>query len=134
MDLDNCPNCGNIYVKNTIRDCCDACYKKEEADYDRVYRFLRKRENRAATMETVAKATDVEEYLLQKWVKKGRLQVAQFPNLGFPCDRCGTLITKGKICENCATSIKQELSAFENEKNRQDQLHTAVYHSQDLKK
>lgn len=134
MDLKNCPNCGNIYVNNAFRDCCDACYKKEEADYDKVYQFLRKRENRAATMETVAKATDVEEYLLQKWVRKGRLQVAQFPNLGYPCDHCGSLITKGKICDKCATAIKQELSTFENEKTRQEQFNTAVYHSQDLKK
>ncbi|MEK3888049.1 TIGR03826 family flagellar region protein [Bacillus sp. FSL K6-3431] len=134
MDLENCSRCGSVYLKNAVRDCCDACYKKEEVDYDKVYQFLRKRENRAATMERVAEATEVDKSLLQKWVKKGRLQVAQFPNFGYPCDRCGTLIRKDRLCENCAATMKRELDTFEMEKERQEQLNRSIYHSQDLEK
>ncbi|MCJ7843303.1 hypothetical protein MUB24_20980 [Lederbergia sp. NSJ-179] len=131
MDLLNCPTCGKIYVNHSVRDVCDECYRKEEAAYDKVYRFLRKRENRAATIETVAKATEVQEDLLYKWVRRGRLHTALFPNLGYPCDRCGKIITEGKLCEECSTGLKDELSIFEKEKERKEKLKKTVYYSQD---
>lgn len=134
MDLLNCPTCGKIYLNHSVRDVCDECYRKEEADYDRVYRFLRKRENRAATIETIAQTTGVEENLLYKWVRKGRLHAAQFPNLGYPCDRCGKLIKEGKLCESCRAGLKEELSLFEKEKTRHEELNKAVYYSQDQRK
>ena len=92
MDLNNCPDCGALFIQNPVRDVCEKCYREEEAQYDKVYRFLRKRENRAATVETTAEATGVKENLLHKWVRRGRLQVALFPNLGYPCDKCGSII------------------------------------------
>lgn len=131
MELVNCSNCGSIYLKNPVRDCCDTCYKKEEADYDIVSQFLRKRENRAATMERVVEATGVEEALLHQWIRKGRLQTALFPNLGYPCDQCGKLIREGKLCETCAKSLKQELDIFEKDRERQAFNHKAVFHSQE---
>lgn len=132
MDLLNCPNCGTLYIKNPVRDVCDQCFKAEEAAYDKVYKFLRIRENRAATIERVAVATEVEEALLHKWVRKGRLQTAQFPNMGYPCDKCGKIISKGKLCEGCATTFKQELGVFEMEQERQEEFHKGkAYHSQE---
>ena len=41
--------------------------------YEEVYRFLRRRENRAATIERIVEVTGVTEDLLHKWVRKGRL-------------------------------------------------------------
>ena len=41
-ELENCPKCGNLYLKNNIRDVCGSCYKEEEKLYDIVYKFLRK--------------------------------------------------------------------------------------------
>ncbi|MBS4204946.1 TIGR03826 family flagellar region protein [Lederbergia citrea] len=134
MDLLNCPNCGDIYVKHAIRDICDKCYREEEADYEKVYRFLRVRENRAATIERVAEVTGVKEELLYKWVRSGRLHTAQFPNLGYPCDKCGKIIRKGKLCEGCVTGMIGELETFEMERNRQEALHKAVYLSRDKRK
>ena len=81
--------------------------------YETVYRFLRKRENRAATIERIVEATGVEEDLLHKWVRKGRLQPALFPNLGYPCDNCGHLTTVGKLCEACQGKLKSDLKTFE---------------------
>ncbi|MFK4997171.1 hypothetical protein ACI2OX_04940 [Bacillus sp. N9] len=42
MEVENCTNCGAIYVKNPMRNTCEACYKQEEAKFDVVYQFLRK--------------------------------------------------------------------------------------------
>jgi len=134
MELLNCPNCGEIYVKNAIQDICNQCYKEEEAEYEKVYSFLRKRENRAATIERVAEVTNVKEELLHKWVRKGRIHTAQFPNMGYPCDKCGKIIREGKLCEVCVSGIKEDLKAFEVEQERQETLHNPVYYSRNNRK
>jgi len=127
--LENCPQCGNLFVKNSLREVCDNCYKEEEKKYDKVSKFLRKRENRAATIATIVEATEVEEDLIYKWVKKGRLHTTHFPNLGYPCSKCGTLISTGTLCKNCASKIKNDLSHFEETENLkiQNQKHRTYF-------
>ena len=101
-ELRNCPMCDEFFNYTGLREVCHNCAQKEEDMYQVVYRFLRKRENRAANVERIEEATGVDRDLLYKWVRKGRLHPAIFPSLGYPCDNCGRLTTKGKLCEKCA--------------------------------
>ncbi|KUP04470.1 membrane protein [Bacillus coahuilensis p1.1.43] len=112
-ELQNCPNCGKLYVHNIFRDVCENCFRAEEKLYDTVSTYLRKRENRTAHIDTVVEQTGVEKALLFKWVKKGRLNLRHFPNLGYPCERCSRVIKEGKVCDECQTSIKTELETIE---------------------
>ena len=96
-------------VRNKFRDVCDSCWKEEEKQFDIVYKFIRKRENRTATIPQVLEATEVDEDLLLKFVKTGRLKVTQFPNLGYPCDKCGNIIRTGKLCDSCASQLREAL-------------------------
>lgn len=120
--LTNCPNCDRLFVKNAFRDLCDTCYKEEEAAYEKVYQFIRKRENRSATLTEVVNATEVEEKLIIKFIKKGRLRVAQYPNLGYPCQKCGTLIKDGKLCGSCKDELSKQITKLELEEEFQKQL------------
>ncbi|MEB6548723.1 hypothetical protein MXL46_06330 [Heyndrickxia sporothermodurans] len=129
-DLENCPKCGALYIKNNVRDVCEKCYKEEEKRYEVVYKFLKKRENRSATKDTVVDETGVEEELLYKWVRKGRLQLAQFPNLGYPCAKCGTIIREGKLCVKCTGSILNDLEVHKKEEKRKEELQKRTYYSQ----
>lgn len=122
-DLVNCANCGKIMVANQFRDICQDCYKEEENQFNIVYKYMRKRENRAATKQQVVEATSVSEELLLKFIKNGRIQVKQFPNLGYPCDKCGTIIQTGKLCANCAAELKKEIALYEKEEQRKEELH-----------
>lgn len=108
-EVRNCPKCNGFFNYNGIREICSKCAASEEEMYETVYRFLRKRENRAATIERIVEVTGVEDTLLYKWVRKGRLQPALFPNLGYPCDNCGRLTTSGKICVSCQQKLKGDL-------------------------
>lgn len=121
-ELGNCPQCGDIYVLNNIRDVCLNCYKQEEADFEKVYQFIRKKQNRTAQMEEVVEATGVEKTLIYKFIKKGRIKLAQFPNLGYPCAKCGTIIREGKLCQPCMTGIQTELNVIEKEEERKKEL------------
>ena len=112
-ELKTCPSCGQFFNYNGLRDICGKCAMNEEKIYEEVYRFLRKRENRAATIERIVEMTDATESLLHKWVRKGRLQPAMFPNLGYPCDNCGKLTTKGKLCDTCTAELKKDLQTFD---------------------
>ncbi|WP_339171677.1 TIGR03826 family flagellar region protein [Anoxybacillus sp. FSL W8-1294] len=126
--LDNCPKCGSLFVRTQFRDVCEACYKEEEKLFEKVYAFIRKRENRTATMSQVVDATGVEEALIIKWIKKGWLQLVHFPNLGYPCEKCGATIREGRLCSSCISSIQKEMTKIQQEEERQKQAkHQTTY-------
>ena len=107
-DLANCSRCGNIFVKTT-RDICQDCFKEEERQFEIVYNFMKKRVNRQATIPEIVEATSVKEDLIIKFVKEKRLRSAQFPNLTYPCDRCGKEIVEGRLCQACSDDLSGDL-------------------------
>ncbi|MEH7342615.1 TIGR03826 family flagellar region protein [Bacillus sp. JJ1532] len=128
-ELMNCPKCDSIFVKNKFRDVCEKCWKEEEKAYETVYQFMRKRENRAATMNQVVEATGVEEELILKFIKAGRLQLTQFPNLGYPCDKCGAIIRTGKICDKCTEELRKDLQVHTTEEERRKDIERREKHA-----
>jgi flagellar operon protein (TIGR03826 family) len=129
-ELINCPSCGGLFIKSNLRDTCDKCFKEEEKMYETVYQFLRRRENRAASIERVVEVTGVSEDLIHKWVRKRRLHPTHFPNMGYPCDKCGTIIPNGKLCNDCSHELSSDLKQFEAQeewKKRQKELHQKTY-------
>ena len=131
-ELKECPTCGDFFNYTGIRDVCAKCAMNEEKLYETVYRFLRRRENRAATIERICEATGVTDTLLHKWVRKGRLQPALFPNLGYPCDNCGRLTATGKLCDRCTDELKKDLKTFEAAQEFRDSVKTqnrSTYHA-----
>jgi flagellar operon protein (TIGR03826 family) len=132
--LANCSQCGGLYVTNAFRNICEACYRKEETLFQTVYEYIRKRENRTATLIHVVRATGVEENLIYKFIKQGRLHLAHFPNLGYPCEQCGALIREGRICVECRDELKKELNTIKEIEEHQRQAQTktperATYHA-----
>lgn len=121
-ELRNCPVCNAFFNYTALREVCHNCAQKEENLYQEVYRFLRKRENRAANVERIVEATGVELDLLYKWVRKGRLHPAMFPNLGYPCDNCGKITNLGKLCEKCQNELKSKLNTLEAAQEFRDQM------------
>ena len=107
-DLANCSRCGNVFVKTT-RDICQDCFKEEERQFEIVYNFMKKRVNRQATIPEIVEATSVKEDLIIKFVKEKRLRSAQFPNLTYPCDRCGKEIVEGRLCQACSDDLSGDL-------------------------
>lgn len=118
-EVRNCPTCGALFNYTGLRDVCGKCADAEEAMYEKVYRFLHKRENRAATIPRIVEITGVQEETIYKWVRKGRLNPALFPNMGYPCDKCGALTKEGKLCTNCQDEIETGLAAFDEAREKE---------------
>ena len=134
-ELANCSQCGKVFVKN-IKDICRDCYKEEEVAFKKVYEFLKQQKNREATLYEVVDATGVEEILITKFIKENRLRTSMFPKLGYPCERCGTMIVSGKLCVKCSDEIKNDLNQFEAiekvaERNKETQKNKGVYYTLD---
>ncbi|WP_275899450.1 TIGR03826 family flagellar region protein [Bacillus piscicola] len=116
--LENCPRCGRLFVKG-IRSICQTCHQDIEKKFQLVYTFIRKRENREATMMEVVEATGVSEADITRFIKEGRLHLSQLPNITYPCELCGKGIRSGRICEGCHHGIQDDLEAQEREKERE---------------
>lgn len=133
-ELQNCPRCDKLFVKN-FRDVCQDCFKEEEELFQKVYQFVRKKENRMASIKEVEEGTGVEEELIIKFVKQGRISVHSFPNLAYPCESCGKMIREGRICYLCGGNIRKGLDRLDSEKRfaerkkREEMSKYTTYHS-----
>ncbi|HLR08873.1 MAG TPA: TIGR03826 family flagellar region protein [Bacillota bacterium] len=117
-ELANCVRCGDVFAKQT-RNICPDCYKEEEEAFDKVYRFLRDRKNREATLDEINRATGVEKDLIIKFIKERRLRTSDFPKLAYPCERCGVDIVSGRICSQCSEEILDEWEHLEKQEQRE---------------
>src|SRR5690606_22310514 len=122
-ELRNCPSCNGFFNYTGMRDVCHNCAQIEEDQYQVVYRFLRKRENRAANVDRIVEATGVERDLLYNWVRKGRLPAATFPKHGDPCGTCGRLTQSGELCEECQNELKAEWRTLEAAQDFREEVH-----------
>ncbi|MBB5173765.1 TIGR03826 family flagellar region protein [Texcoconibacillus texcoconensis] len=133
-ELANCPRCGEVFVK-ALRSVCSNCYQEVEEMFRTVFNYIRKRENRTATMRQVVEGTGVSEDQIIRFIKEGRLKLSQFPNLTYPCESCGSEIREGRICESCRTGIKsdlkheEDLKAVEERQKQEERDRNRTYHS-----
>lgn len=136
-ELANCPKCNALFIQNQFRTVCEKCYKEEETAYEEVYKFLRKRENRKAQLDEVVEATDVSKELILKFIRQGRIQLMNFPNLGYPCEKCGKTIREDRLCEDCKSNIHKQIHQMEQEKmisERNEENRKTTFYSQSPKK
>ena len=105
MEMANCRKCKKVYAK--IRSqICPECEKEEEQLFLAVQDYLR--DHPKAPLTEVAEATGVSAKKIMNYLRDGRIEVA-IPVL--QCDGCGTLISTGKLCEECQ---KKAASDWEN--------------------
>lgn len=114
--LANCPKCHALFVKSEWQSVCSFCLKEEEKQFEIVYDFLRKQKNRQATLHQVSNETGVEEELILKFIRQKRIQLAKFPNLGYPCERCKTIIREHRFCKACQAEISKQLDPLNQKK------------------
>lgn len=107
--LENCVLCGRLYLKSYTDFCLD-CYKEIEADFKKVNAFIKDEANREATLEELSEATEVSEKRIADFIRDGRIYGEDFPNLGYPCAHCGTVIKRQVLCDSCYDQFSEEVN------------------------
>jgi flagellar operon protein (TIGR03826 family) len=101
-NLDNCPRCGKLYVKNPMM-LCAACIKDLNEEYEKCADYMRKQ--RTCTVQELSDVTGVAIKQITRFIREGRLSIANAPNMGYPCDSCHTLLRQGTLCDDCRNRL-----------------------------
>ncbi|MDH6371061.1 flagellar operon protein (TIGR03826 family) [Paenibacillus sp. PastF-3] len=107
MNLDNCPRCGRLFVKN-LMGLCQPCIKELEHEYEICVDYLR--ENKGTNIQELSDATGISIKEITRFIREGRISIANAPNMMYPCEVCGTLIRDGHMCDSCRTRLRKDLT------------------------
>jgi len=107
-ELKNCRRCNRIFPFLSGMPICPECLKEDERIFEEVSMYIR--EHSEMTLSDVSEALDIAYDKLLKYVKEGRLQIRS-ENGGFVmfCEKCGSMITKGRFCPRCENHITNVL-------------------------
>ena len=120
MALKNCLQCGKVFSSD-VSELCPECKKKEEDDYDLVYKYLE--ENPRSTADKVSEETGVDKDLILKFLRQGRLKTVEISPESLPkCISCGQPIESGKLCPKCAKAFEEKVKE-EEKKRKKKGLH-----------
>jgi hypothetical protein len=104
MNLTNCQECGGVMVTNPSGMCL-TCLRNEELAEDKVAEYLR--ETVRASIDEIAKATGVKAKVILRMIQRGR--VTSNVQISYPCETCGGPILVGRLCDNCAKNITDQI-------------------------
>lgn len=105
--LANCKDCGRLFNRG-IRDICPECIRQDESDFLKVNDYLR--DHRGASPQEVSEQTEIALAKIYRYIREGRILVANFPGMTYPCERCGEPIQKGRFCRACSDDMKQSFN------------------------
>jgi len=97
---------------------CSDCTKEEEKIFDTVRQYLN--ENPGKGINEVSEATEVPLKKILKYIRDGRLEMtgALADQKLFTCDRCGTPISKGTLCDGCMINYQKAVQTMKEESSR----------------
>lgn len=106
MNVRNCPRCNRIFVPQSGRNICPVCIREEEDKYEIIREYLR--DNPGATLIEVVNATGVDEDIIMRFIREGRIESKSMLGDSLKCERCGAAIESGKLCRNCQMEMAKE--------------------------
>jgi len=116
MAVKNCVKCGKLFVY-VNRNVCPECVEQEEKDYNAVREYLK--EHPGAHVEEIGRETGVEENLILRFLREGRLITTAPAQL--ECLSCGAPISYGRLCEKCAKAVSHDIEAVHRERQAAEQ-------------
>ena len=130
VELRNCAGCDRpfLYTGNNL---CPNCLKEEQKQFEKVYHYLR--DNPNASIAQLCDDTGVDEKLILKFLRQGRLQLAK-ASYYLQCEICGRSISTGRICPECANQMKRNLAFSESKNEKQKSDEKRFWYSEHLHK
>jgi flagellar operon protein (TIGR03826 family) len=112
FEVQNCPNCGNIFRKTTWPICQD-CKNEMENELSKCTEYIRR--NRQTTMSQLIEQTGVSEENITKYIRDAKININDVPNLSYPCDLCEADIRSGNLCHKCRTKINNDIDKMKHQ-------------------
>lgn len=108
MDIRNCKNCNKMfnYIGKPI---CPTCEKLLEDKFQEVKKYVKEHPEAPITM--VAEENDVSVNQIKRWVRQERLAFSDASMVGLECEKCGAMIKTGRFCDNCKTTMTNNLAS-----------------------
>jgi len=107
LNLANCPKCGRLMVKG-LKNLCPNCLQDIEEQYQKCLKYLR--ENRQCSLVELSESTGVSVGQITKFIREGRISIADHPNMAYECEVCGTPIREGNLCESCRIRLTRDIN------------------------
>lgn len=106
MKLQNCTECGKVFLQ-TVGDLCPNCILEEEEDFKKI-KDLVVESTGFFSAEELHEKTGVAMKRIIKFIRQGRLQFANIQTV-LTCESCGDPIEEGRYCTSCKAKMLQGL-------------------------
>lgn len=128
MELRNCVRCGKLFAGNDASLCPD-CVKEDEDLLRKIRDYLGNHPN--ASMMELVEQTGVPVEKVMSFLRAERLILRTGGGAGqaamtLTCRSCGTPISSGRFCKNCADALARKLDGAARSPGvrRQGEMHT----------
>ena len=103
-NLKNCPSCGKLFLAQPKQKLCADCFEKQREEEERIIRYVNAHPD-VTTLDEIVGGTGAEPKEILRMIHDSRLLQAD-REIRYPCESCGTLITRGRYCAGCMRDFK----------------------------
>lgn len=114
MEVRTCKQCKRIFNYLTGVQICPACKDMLEEKFVVVKEYIR--EHPTEGINEVAKANEVSQNQIKRWIREERLSFSEDSGIGIDCESCGQMIRSGRLCQKCKDRLLGKVDDMYGEK------------------
>lgn len=114
--LINCKKCGTLFFRNSGREVCEECFKKELDIIDEIKKYSLSVQKNKIPIEDIANAVSLPKSEIEDLIIRGRL-FAVLPKISVKCRFCGVELENdektGFTCKKCLLKFSPKVNELE---------------------
>ena len=114
--LINCKKCGTLFFRNSGREVCEECFKKELEIIDEIKKYTLSIQKNKIHIEDIANAVSLPKSEIEDLIIRGRL-FAVLPKISVKCRFCGVELENdekaGFTCKKCLLKFSPKVNELE---------------------
>ncbi|MBQ8848160.1 MAG: hypothetical protein IJ003_04375 [Candidatus Gastranaerophilales bacterium] len=114
--LINCKKCGTLFFKNSGREVCEECFKKELDIIDEIRNYVKNSSKEKISLEDISDSISISKNDLEDLITRGRLFTV-LPRLSVKCRFCGVELEDdektGFTCKKCLLRFSPKVNELE---------------------
>ena len=114
--LINCKKCGTLFFKNSGREVCEECFKKELDIIDEIRSCVKTSQKEKVSLEDISQNVHISKADIEDLIARGRLFTV-LPKLSIKCRFCGVELEDdektGFTCKKCLLKFSPKVNELE---------------------